>query len=389
MSCFPARSSAAASARTGFRSGAVLRGVGCLAVLALLSACAGGGHQNARQEAAGYARHARSDYTPPGPPSDPWGPYITEAAARFDVPERWVREVIRAESSGQLYQNGQLTTSPVGAMGLMQVMPGTYDDLRQEFALGDDPYDPHNNILAGTAYLRKMYDLYGSPGFLAAYNAGPGRLEDYLLRNRGLPDETRRYVAKIAPNIQGTQPEHVSDASQLAMYQLPDNIPSGPRYPRGRRGAAPVALAQNRAPTSVYVRGPVQTAALAPPPPRPSAPPMRVAAAAPAPSRGFHLISPAMADTMPSHGGGGGDWAIQVGAFGNANQAQAAAVSARSKAHGPLASARPLVGTVRQAHATLYRARLTGLSRDSAVEACKVIVNTRGACIVLSPEAQS
>ena len=42
------------------------------------------------------------------------------------------------------------------------------------------PTIPHNNILAGTAYMREMYDVYGSPGFLAAYNAGPRRLDDYL-----------------------------------------------------------------------------------------------------------------------------------------------------------------------------------------------------------------
>jgi hypothetical protein len=374
------------------RPAILLRGLACVAALALLAACSSGGGGNARQEAANYAAHAKRDYTPPGPPSDPWGPYITEAAQRFDVPERWVREVIRAESSGQQYQNGGLTTSPVGAMGLMQVMPATYDDLRTQYSLGDDPYDPHNNILAGTAYLRQMYDLYGSPGFLAAYNAGPGRLEDYLLRNRGLPDETRRYVAKIGPNIDGIQPRHVSEASQLAMYQLPDNIPAGPRYPRGHRRPSPVMLASARSPSPSYLRQPVSTAALPPPPPEP----VRYAALArpaPSPTRsgGFHLIAPAVADTMPARRGGPatGDWAIQVGAFGNAGQAHAAAVSARGRARGPLADGRPTVGTVRQAHATLYRARLTGLSRESAHQACRLIVSAHGACIVLSPEAQS
>lgn len=372
---------APAARRTG-----MLRGLGCLAVLALLAAC-GTTQQGARQEAAGYARHARGDYTPPGPPGDPWGPYIVEASRRFDVPQQWIREVMRVESGGQLYINGQLTTSPVGAMGLMQVMPATYDELRAQYALGDDPYDPRNNILAGTAYLRQMYDLYGSPGFLAAYNAGPGRLEDYLMRNRSLPDETRRYVARIAPNIEGAQPAHVSQAAQLAMYQLPDNIPPGPRYPRGRRAAAPVALAQYRAPSGLYSRAPVQTAALPPPPPRPA--PVRMAAAAPPAPRGFHLIAPAMADTMPNRGGGSGDWAIQVGAFGNAEQAHAAAIAARIKARGALAEARPFVGTVHQARATLYRARLTGLTHERAREACRVILSSHGACIVLSPEAQS
>src|SRR5262245_24550752 len=84
-------------------------------------------------------------YPPPGPPGDPWGPYIREAATRYRVPEQWVRAVMRQESGGQ-----EQATSPVGAMGLMQVMPATYEELRMRHRLGDDPYDPHNNILAGT-----------------------------------------------------------------------------------------------------------------------------------------------------------------------------------------------------------------------------------------------
>ena len=95
---------------------------------------------------------------PPGPAGDPWGPYITEASNRFDVPERWIREVMHVESGGNMYQNGRLITSWVGAMGLMQVMPETYDELRTRYDLGDDAYDPHNNILAGAAYLREMYE---------------------------------------------------------------------------------------------------------------------------------------------------------------------------------------------------------------------------------------
>jgi cell division septation protein DedD len=378
-----APSASAGSRRTASRSAIALRGLACLAAITLLAACSSGGP---RREAANYAAHARGNYTPPGPPSDPWGPYIAEASQRFDVPELWIRQVIQAESSGQQYQNGQLTTSPVGAMGLMQVMPATYDDLKAQYSLGDDPYDPHNNILAGTAYLRQMYDLYGSPGFLAAYNAGPRRLEDYLLRNRGLPAETRRYVASIAPNIGGTRPRHVSEASQLAMYQLPDNIPPGPRYPRGQRRPSPVMLAE-RSPSPSYLRAPVATSVLPPPPPRPVA----VAAAQPRPRGGFHLISPAVADTMPDRRGGPttGDWAIQVGAFANAAQARAATSAALHRARGPLASAHQTVGTVRHASATLYRARLTGLSRERAHDACRVIVSAHGACIVLSPEAQS
>jgi hypothetical protein len=98
-----------------------------------------------------------------------------------------------------------------------------------------------------------------------------------------------------------------------------------------------------------------------------------------------------VAETLPvEHGGAvAGSWAIQVGAFGNESQARAAAAAARGHAREMLGGARTMVGTVRQASATLYRARLTGLSRDTALQACERISRNRGGCIVLSPEAQS
>src|SRR5690554_2586219 len=61
---------------------------------------------------------------------------------------------------------------------------------------------PRDNIMAGASYLREMYDSYGAPGFLAAYNAGPGRYRDWRDRGRPLPAETRAYVARIAPLLQ-------------------------------------------------------------------------------------------------------------------------------------------------------------------------------------------
>jgi hypothetical protein len=77
-------------------------------------------------------------------------------------------------------------------------MPGTWDYLRARWSLGRDPFDPRDNIMAGTAYLRELHHRYGSPGFLAAYNAGPARYEAYLA-GRPLPAETRAYVATLAP----------------------------------------------------------------------------------------------------------------------------------------------------------------------------------------------
>ena len=367
--------------------------VACLLTLLLLDGCASHRYPqvSATQEAARYAAKAKRDYTPPGPPGDPWGPYIAEAAGKYDIPELWVREVIRQESGGRLYEDGQLITSDAGAMGLMQVMPETYDGLRQRYSLGDDPFDPHDNIMAGTAYIREMYDVYGSPGFLAAYNAGPGRLEDYLIRNRPLPDETRHYVARIGPNIAGVYPQRPSQSSQFAMLQLPIDIPSGPRYPR-RPAQAPVALAYGRPGQTGWARGEVQMAALPAPPVPPGQPPAQVVAFdTPRPQpHGLHLIPRAMADTLPLRASGPltGGWAIQVGAFANAEMAHAAAEAAKGHDREMLAGARPIVGTVKQAHATLYRARLTGLSREAAVQACEKLVH-HGACIVVSPDAQS
>jgi hypothetical protein len=129
--------------------------------------------------------------------TDPHAGFIAEAAQRFGLPERWIRAVMRAESAGNVR-----AISSAGAMGLMQIMPATWAELRVRHRLGTDPYDPRDNILAGAAYLREMFDRYGSPGFLAAYNAGPGRYEEYLA-SRPLPAETRAYVASLVPSFGG------------------------------------------------------------------------------------------------------------------------------------------------------------------------------------------
>lgn len=129
---------------------------------------------------------------------DRWRAFITEASLRFGVPEAWIRAVMQAESGGRTMLDGRPITSRAGAMGLMQVMPDTYEEMRRAHGLGTDPHDPRDNILAGTAYLRAMYDRYGFPGLFAAYNAGPERYDDYLHDGRPLPAETRAYLATIA-----------------------------------------------------------------------------------------------------------------------------------------------------------------------------------------------
>ena len=515
---------------------------GTVGAIALLAGCASKPQISAQQESTRYlARAGQHSYSPPGPSGDPWGPYIREASGKYDVPEKWIREVMRQESGGSLYgRNGQLVTSGAGAMGLMQVMPATYDDLRGRYReLGDDPYDPHNNVMAGTAYLREMYDIYGAPGFLAAYNAGPGRLDDYLTRNRTLPLETRRYVASIGPKIAGHEPQKASPGAMYAMNAIPLDIPAGPRYPdMGTQFAsaapvgtsvgasvgapivltpptrsyvapapvyaapvyaapaysAPVEVAQASsgqfiklspqpaesvlvadaapprpfvtlapqapaydAPTPVAVvetRQPIRLsppvpqfaeaprfepapsryAAIAPrsapipmaipePPAPPSARgtqfarrgtqgfnrpvevaempepprmPARFAAAELVPvsphQRGFSLIP--TANAAPIHKGPipiqatSGAWAVQVGAFANQNLAQSATAAARQNARGELGGAQTVVAGVHQPGGTLYRARLGGLSRDAAAQACEKLSRARTNCMVVSPDAQ-
>ncbi|ABD89431.1 lytic transglycosylase domain-containing protein [Rhodopseudomonas palustris] len=139
---------------------------------------------------------ARGTQTASQPLADSLAPFITEASERFAIPERWIRAVMRAESSGKMRAR-----SAKGAIGLMQIMPETWTELRTRYGLGADPYDPHDNILAGAAYLRELHDRYGMAGFIAAYNAGPRRYDDHLATGRSLPDETQAYVAAIMPMI--------------------------------------------------------------------------------------------------------------------------------------------------------------------------------------------
>jgi len=496
---------------------------GTVAAIALMAGCASKPQVTAQQETSHYLSRAGRNYTPPGPASDPWGPYVREASEKYDVPEKWIREVMRQESGGRMYgRGGDLITSGAGAMGLMQVMPATYDDLRGRYReLSDDPFNPHSNIMAGTAYLREMYDIYGAPGFLAAYNAGPGRLDDYLTRNRTLPTETRRYVAAIGPRIAGYEPQRASPGAQYAMNSMPLDIPSGPRYPRlGTQFAnaapfaaapfaatvpvpaevaeaprpfitlnppAPMLVAQaepprpyitlnSRAPAQpefdvaqpvVAQPEPVAIAQAEPPryiqlspraaddaegapsllgsarpggqqfaraealpipepPPLPpsEAPPRfgrRAAPSAPRPievamfpepprppsqraaaasellalgpqARGFNLIPSANAAPvrrfMPAIAATSGAWAVQVGAFANETLAKSATVAARGHAPEVLGGARSSVAGVRQPGGTLYRARLGGLSREAASQACERLSRARTNCMVVSPDAQ-
>jgi len=125
---------------------------------------------------------------------------VLEASQRFSIPVAWIRAVIRVESGGHAN-----AVSPKGALGLMQLMPTTYAAMQARYGLGADPLQPHDNIIAGTAYLREMLDCYGKAGFLAAYNAGPAQYDAHLATGIPLPAETRAYLARLLPMIEGNR----------------------------------------------------------------------------------------------------------------------------------------------------------------------------------------
>ncbi|PAL24008.1 hypothetical protein B9K05_09585 [Acetobacter syzygii] len=139
----------------------------------------------------------------------------------MQIPSAWIAAVMQAESQGDVR-----AASPKGAMGLMQIMPDTWRELRAALNLGADSYDPHDNITAGAAYLRWLHDRYGDAGFLAAYNAGPGRYEQLLRAGKTLPDETKKYVSRVIRRLRGESiGSTISDAGFV--NQSHAEMPSG------------------------------------------------------------------------------------------------------------------------------------------------------------------
>lgn len=191
----PSGRSVSASSLTAASTTAALRSLGSMlcAVMVLAASMLSCSAAHAGQAAS--ATHRAS-----GKSLQPFAAFVTEASRRFVVPEHWIRAVMRVESGEK-----SRARSKKGATGLMQIMPKTWAELRARHGLGADPYDPRDNILAGAAYIRELYGRYGAPGFLAAYNAGPGRYERHLATGRPLPAETQAYVAALAPMIKSTR----------------------------------------------------------------------------------------------------------------------------------------------------------------------------------------
>jgi hypothetical protein len=190
--------------------------------------------------------------TPPDP-KDPWRDLIAEASGRFDVPEQWIRAVMHRESGGRATVKGKPITSPAGAVGLMQVMPATYAELRDRHGLGPTPADPRDNIMAGTAYLREMYDQFGSPGFLAAYNCGPACYSAVQAGRQRLPRETKQYVAALAPVVAKTTPRGTGGepATEAIMVAAAEPPKPAPRPAETIQVAVQVAAAEPEKPAPV------------------------------------------------------------------------------------------------------------------------------------------
>lgn len=156
--------------------------------------------------------------------------YIKAAARQYGIPEGLLERQILAESGGNPHAR-----SPVGALGLMQLMPGTARGLGVE-----NPLDPRESIMGGAKYLAEQKAHFGNwRKALAAYNAGPAAVAKY----GGVPPfhETQDYVSKILggiPNV-GAAPQESSPALAASAgmgVSAPTSIPKGPDY---------MAMAQN------------------------------------------------------------------------------------------------------------------------------------------------
>ncbi len=431
---------------TGWRAPHGLLLIPCLLAVLVVAGCAQQYRQQYRPSGGrgGESYAPTRYYPPPGPANDPWGPYIREAAARYGIPEQWIRAVMAQESGGE-----EQAVSPVGAMGLMQIMPATYDQLRAENGLGSDPFDPRDNILAGAAYIQEMYGRYGSPGFLAAYNAGPRRLDGYIAGESDLPAETIHYLAAISPNLGDAVPT----SGPLANYAMAGtavrssaptsvsfaigcdvNAAFDPDHPCTTAMANALAAAEGGAagrcdlnaaynpdsPCSPSPGTPLGSNAGACDLNRAYNPDNPCVPAAPAPVRQAIVQQPAAADCDPNAAydpaapcsptaaskatiatapmpppvtatpafsgsvASNRNWAIQVGAFSNENLARTVAEGARSQLPNMVGGATiELPPTTPFGGRVLYRARLTNLSEEAASNACSELKARQLPCIVV------
>ncbi|MBB6254998.1 lytic transglycosylase domain-containing protein [Nitrospirillum iridis] len=121
-----------------------------------------------------------------------WRVEITEAAERFHLPPSLLMAVVAVESAGD-----PVATSPAGAMGLTQLLPGTWASLRARLHLGASAYQVRDNLLAGAALLADLRERFGPVDALAAYHAGTARVLAHYRTGQPLPAATQRYVAQV------------------------------------------------------------------------------------------------------------------------------------------------------------------------------------------------
>jgi len=134
---------------------------------------------------------------------------FSEASQQYDVPISLLKAVAKAESNFRAD-----ATSACGAMGVMQLMPGTAKSLGVT-----DPYDPAQNIMGGAKYLRTLLDQFDGniPHAIAAYNAGPGNVKKY----NGIPPfkETQNYVNKVIAYCADTSSIDTTQNSIVSQFQ--------------------------------------------------------------------------------------------------------------------------------------------------------------------------
>ena len=253
-------------------------------------------------------------------------------------------------------------------------------------------------------------DRYGAPGFLAAYNAGPRRLDDYLAGGTELPNETVNYLASVAPRLGAGTPMSgplsvYADSGGIGTGAAPVQVAAAPSAPRQFAAALVPAAAASRAggdgahrlarrlrgpcpgrPVQVAMEpivSPGDYAAPAEPAPAPYARPAYVPPAytppAPAPrpvmrppEPAFRLVAVSPPGRFPPSQPPAADWAIQVGAFASPAQARAAAENARALARFLPRTVEAAIGSTGRPDGTvLFRARLKGLSGGAADDACR------------------
>ncbi len=382
-----------------------------LFIFLFLTAC-GGGHRYQKGDAvssrySNYMPNYPKKWNPPGPPLDPWGPYINQSSQRFNVPDQWIRAIILQETRGYQYFNKRPVTSPHGAKGLMQIKSATYKDLAKRYNLGSDVYDPHDNIMAGTGYIHTLYNKYGAPGFVAAYHGGPGTLDAYLKRKTPLPKTTKNYLISVTPNLGNSVPMSGPFASYGGIYARKNTrtpLPLEAYYtPKSYSPVQMVTTAQvipsesKKELKRFLVKNHEQVIASN----NSNEPPIMIVPSNYHPSYrstynnnstsnssqpyASKPTPPTMIQTSSTSNNyyisTRGDWNIQVGAFSSASLANYAIATAKQKAASLLVLAHPNLETVTKNGKILYRAKLEGLSYATALQACNLLKVKKMNCV--------